>query len=55
MYKLVCYIENFEIDATHKSVTDTIPKNINLDNIVKNKIETVVNNFLKVISYNHEK
>ncbi len=48
IYKLVCYIENFEIDATYKSLTENIPKNINLDPVIKNKIETVVNNFLKV-------
>jgi hypothetical protein len=48
IYKLVCYIENFEIDATYKSVTDTIPKNINLDTVIRHKIETVVNNILKV-------
>jgi hypothetical protein len=48
IYKLVCYIENFEIDATYKSVTDTIPKNINLDTPIRHKIETVVNNIIKV-------
>jgi len=49
IYKLVCFIENFEVDATYKLEAENIPKNINVDDVIRHKIESFVNDFLKVI------
>jgi hypothetical protein len=53
VFRVVCYIEEFDIDATFKMNIETIPKNINFDKSINQKIETVINNFMKVYFLNY--
>jgi hypothetical protein len=47
-FKLVCYIENFDIDFTQKSTSDYIPDNINLNPEITKKAQIFVNFHIKV-------
>ena len=47
-YRVVCHIDEFEIDGTHKVQIETIPKNINFDKLIAAKVEKVANNLCKV-------
>ena len=45
-YKLICYVENFEIDSSSKKLIDPLPDNVNLNEEIINKSNEL---FFKVI------
>jgi hypothetical protein len=47
--RVVCYIEDFEIDSTQKTSSEIIPININNDETVKNKLQSIIHLFEKVL------
>ncbi len=48
-YRVVIYIEDFEIIPTNKSkVVEIIPMNINLEKVISTKVERVATIYLKV-------
>ena len=48
VFRVVCYIEDFDVDGTHKISLEAMPRNINLDQAIAFKVEKVVNHFIKV-------
>ena len=46
--RVVCYIEDFEIDFTQKTKLENVPQNINHDLSIKSKVEIVMGNYAKV-------
>jgi hypothetical protein len=47
-YRVVCFIEEFEIDGAHKIQIDSLPKNVNFDKDISDKVERVANNLCKI-------
>lgn len=47
-FRVVCYIDEFEIDTNYKSKQEGVGKNINFALPLAKKVEKIANNYLRV-------
>jgi hypothetical protein len=49
--RVICNIEDFQIDTTQKTIAEILPPNINNDDSVKDKLQSILHIFEKVLLY----